>query len=128
MQGVDADEDNVVILVYQLDSLLRLPVHLGAHQAAELSDAVVDMHHIVAYGELVQFLQREGNLSTPCLVALEAVFMETVEKLVVGKEARLQLLVGKPGMDGLVHRRERYIFLPVVEDGVDTGGLLLHVA
>ena len=57
MQGMYADEDDVVVLVDQFDSFLYLAVYFGAYQAAELPDAMVDMHDIVAGRELVQFFQ-----------------------------------------------------------------------
>ena len=58
MQGMDADEYNIVILINQFDGLLRLTVHLGAYQSPELSYAMVDMYDIIPLRELVQLLER----------------------------------------------------------------------
>ena len=79
MQRVDADEDNIVVLIDQLDRFLYLSVHFGAYQAAELSDAMIDMHDIIACRELVQLLQRQRDFSAPCLLAFQVEFVETVE-------------------------------------------------
>ena len=57
MQGMDADEYNIVILINQFDGLLHLTVHLGAYQAPELSYAMIDMYDIIPLRELVQLLE-----------------------------------------------------------------------
>ena len=54
---MDADEDDVVVLVNQLDGFLHLPVHFSAHQSAELPDSVVDVDDVVAGCELVQLFE-----------------------------------------------------------------------
>ena len=51
------------------------------------------MHHIVAYLELLNLLQRQCHLTTAGLVALQVVLVEAVKNLVVGEEARLQVVV-----------------------------------
>ena len=56
MEGMDADEYDIVVLIDQLDGFLHLAVHFRADQSAELSDTVVDMHDVVAGRELVQLL------------------------------------------------------------------------
>ena len=125
---MDADENDIVVLVDQLDGFLHLAVHFRADEAAELADTVVDMHDVVAGRELVQLLQREGEFSAPGLVALQVELVEAVEQLVVGEEADTQRLVGETFMYGLVDRGERDVVPPVLEDGTDAGGLLLDVA
>ena len=87
MQGMDADEYNIVILINQFDGLLHLTVHLGAYQSPELSYAMVDMYDIIPLRELVQFLERKGDLSASCLIALQVELVEAVEQLMVGEKA-----------------------------------------
>ena len=48
MERVDADKDDVVMLVDQFDRLLDLAVHLRAHQTTELTDTMVDVHDVIA--------------------------------------------------------------------------------
>ena len=54
---MDADEDDIVILIDQFDGLLHLTVHLGAYQSSELSYAMIDMYDIIPLRELVQLLE-----------------------------------------------------------------------
>ena len=128
MEGVDADEDDVVVLVDQLDCFLHLAVHFGADQSAELSDAVVDVDDVVAGRELVQLFQREGELAAPCLVAFKVELVEAVEQLMVREEADAQRLVGETFVYRLVDGGEGEVVSPVLEDRADAGGLLLYVA
>ena len=79
MQRVNADEEDVVVAINQFHGLLHLAVHLGTHQAAKLSHAVVDVYDKIAGGELVQLLERQGHLSAACAVALEIIFVEATE-------------------------------------------------
>ena len=82
------------------------------NQSAELTDAVVDVDDVVAYLKLLYLLERQGYLAAAGTVALEVVLMETVEDLMVGKHAELQVVVGKAlvqrlfdgGEDGRVER------------------------
>ena len=56
VEGVDGDKDDVVVLIEELDHLLRTTVDVGLDQAGEFPDAVVDMHYIVADFDLVELL------------------------------------------------------------------------
>ena len=78
-----------------------------SYQSAKLTDAMIHMHHIVAHLELLNLLQRQRHLTTTGLVALEVVLMEAVENLMVGEEARFQVVVGKALVEGFVDRDDR---------------------
>ena len=69
MQCVYADKNDIVILENQFDNFLRPTVDSGGLQAAETPDAVVDVHHIVAHFELVEFFQRHGHFARTCHIA-----------------------------------------------------------
>ena len=56
---------------------------------------MVYMNHIVANLKLLYLLERQSHFSTTGLIALQVVLMETVEYLVVGKEAHSQVVVDK---------------------------------
>ena len=106
IEGVNRDINATATIVENLDHLL-VAIPLGhAHQAAELADTMIDMHHEIANLKLLDFLQREGHLATSGFVTLEVVFMETVENLVVGKDADAEVVVGKAFVKGLFHWRE----------------------
>ena len=127
MKRVDADEDNIVVLVDQLDGLLCLAVYLRANQSPELADAVIDVHNVVARGELVQFLERKADLSATSLVALEAVLVETVEDLVIGEKRHVEIVVDEALVNGPVDGGEGQALVPVLKDHPDTVGLFLLV-
>ncbi len=118
VEGVDGDEDAVVVLVDELDHLLGGAVDLGAQQSAELPHAVVDMDDVVAGLNRRKLFEREGELARPCAVALERVFVEAVENLMVGEEASFQPVVDKTLVEGRRRRGEGYLLLAFVEDGV----------
>ena len=99
MQRVDIDEEYVAVLVDELDGLVRLAVLVDLHQPVEPAHAVVDVHHVVARPQLVQF--GNGHLLVAANLAVDAVALVAVEDLVVGIEAQLQVVVHKP----LVQRR-----------------------
>ena len=69
------------------------------------------MHHEVANLKLLDLLQCQSHLATAGLVALEIVFMETVEDLVVGKHADTQVVVGKTLVESLLNGSEGYFRL-----------------
>ena len=101
------DIDAVAMLIQDLDHLL-IAITLGhTDQTTKLTHAMIDMDHEVAYLKLLNLLQREGHLTTAGLVALEVVLMETVEYLVVGKDADAQVVIGKALMKGLVNACKR---------------------
>ena len=49
MERMDADKDDVIMLVDQFNRLLDLTVHLCTHQTSELTDTVVNMHDVIAW-------------------------------------------------------------------------------
>ena len=65
------------------------------------------MYDEVARLHFLQFLHRQCHLSGPCSVRLEVVFMETVEYLVVRKEAQTEVGVGESLVQSVVNGRER---------------------
>ena len=71
-------------------------------QSAKLTDAVIDMYHIVAHLKLLNLLQRQCHLSTSCLIGAQVVLMETVEYLVVGKDTEFLVVIRKPLMQRLL--------------------------
>ena len=89
---------------------------------------MVLVHDVVAHLNLVQLLERQGQLARAGAVALEIVFVESVEDLMVGKHTESQVIVDKP----LVQRAQAWlkpdVVLAVVEDGTQAGYLLLVVA
>ena len=127
MQRVDGDEHHIIVLIDDFDDLLHgVPVG-NAHQAAELAHAVIHVHHIVADIELLKLFQRQGDLSAACLVAPQVILVETVENLVVGEKACLQVVVGKTGMQSLVHGRELDARSLLLENSRQAVGLLRGV-
>ena len=72
---------------------------------------MIHMHHKVANLKLLDLLQREGHLTTTGLIALEVVLMETVEDLVVGKDADTQIVVCKALVEGILDWSEGYFCL-----------------
>ena len=111
IERMDGDVDAVAMLVLNLDHLL-ISLFTGsrgdghAHQPHELTDAMIDMDHIVANLELLNFLQREGNLAATSLIALQVVFVEAVEYLMVGEETSAQIIVDIAFMKCVVNRNE----------------------
>ena len=106
---MDRDVDTVAMLVEYLDHLLvgLLALRIGnrhTYQSTELAHTMIDMHHEITYLELLDLLQREGHLTTAGLVALEVVFMETIENLMIGKDTDVQVVVGKALVEGLIDR------------------------
>ena len=127
VQAVDRDIDGVVARVDDLDDLLHLVAVLHSHQAAEAPHTVVDMHHIVAHLELLQFLQRQRHLAAHRAFAAQVVFVVAVEYLVVGEEGHMQVVVAEAGVQGVVNRCELDACLLVVEDALQAVRLLLAV-
>ena len=127
VQRVDGHEHHIVVLINQLDDLLRGVSVRQAHQARKLTDAMVDVYHIVPRLELTEFLQRKGYLATTCAVASEAIFMEAVEDLMIGEEAAPQGVVGKALVQGLVHISKGDAVSPFLEDVLQSLGLLLAI-
>lgn len=88
---------------------------------------MVDMDDVVSGLDGRQLLERQGELSRTGAVALEGVFVETVENLVVGEETAFQPVVDEPLMEGGRRGGERNLVGTFLEDGVETLGLFLGI-
>ena len=128
VQGVYVDEENVVVLIDEFDDLLHGAVELGTEQPAELAHAVVDVHDVVAYLELAQLFERQRQFARAGLFAAQPVFVESVEELVVGKEAEVQFVVDESLVQGFVDGGEGDVFAFVLENVGDALRLFLAVA
>ena len=128
VERMDAHEHNVVVLEKELYHLLRVAVDISLHQTSEFGYAVVDMHDIVAGLDLLELLEAEGEFAATRPVALEVVFMETVEDLMVGEKADALPVVDESLMDGVVDRRETDTVAAVFEYGFQTVGLERGIA
>ncbi len=124
VQRVDGDKHNIFVLIDNLHHLLRGVTVGDTYQSGKTPHTVVGMHHIVAGGELVQLLQAQSHLATAGFIAFQVVFMETVEKLVVGKDTETQRIVGKTLVQGTFNGCEGDIISPVFKNSADTVGLL----
>ena len=129
---MDGDIDDVVVVVGDLNHLLHSlalrSIARHAHQTAEASDAVIHVNHVVADVELLQFLEREGDLARAGAFAAQVELVEAVEDLVVGEQAHLQVVVGKAFVQGLGNggEGENCVVLSI-EYGLETVGLLGRV-
>ena len=103
VQGVNGDEHHIVVLIDNLDDFLHGVAIGNAHQTAKLSDPVVYVNHVIADVELLKLFQRKSHFAAPRLVAAEVILMETVENLMVGEKACLEVIIGKPGMQSTIH-------------------------
>ena len=74
------------------------------NQSAELTDTMIDVHHVVAHLKLLNLLQRQGHLTASGLVGTQVILMETVEYLVVGKDADPLVVIDESCMERLLHR------------------------
>ena len=128
VQRVDGDKDHVVILIDQTHHFLRSVSVGNTYQSRKTPNAVVSVHHVISGGKLVQLLQAQSHLATAGFIAFQVVFMETVEKLVVGKDAETQRIVGKTLVQGTFNGCEGDIISPVFKNSADTVGLLQTVA
>src|SRR3712207_3796873 len=97
---MDGDEHHVLVLIDELYHLLRSVSIRNPYQSGKAPDAVVGMHHIIAGSELVQLFQRQRYFPRTSLVALQVVFMKTVEKLMIGKHTHPQRIIREPFMKG----------------------------
>ena len=128
LHGMDTDEENIVVLVNQFDGFLNLAVHACAHQAAKLSYSMIDVDDVIANGELIQLLERQGDFSATCLIAPEIVLVETIKELMVREETNFQGVVGESFVNGLVDRCEGNGVASVFKYGSDTVGLFFRIA
>ena len=88
VERVDVDEQDVVVLVDQFDELLHRAVGGAADQTAEAAHAVVDVDHVVADLEGIQF--GDGHAFAAVDLAGHGVAVVAVEDLVVGVEGDLE--------------------------------------
>ena len=128
VQGVNGDKDNVFILIDQFHHFLRRVAIRNTHQSGETSHTVVGMYHIIARRELIELFQTQGDLSAASFIALQVVLVETVEQLMVGKDAETQSVIGKSLVQGTLYGGKGDVVSTVVEDSPDAVGLLLAVA
>ena len=128
MEGVDGDEEEVVVLIYELNHLLHLSSYLGAQQASETRHAVVDVDDVVAILNLGELAQRHGELARAGAVALEGVLVEAVENLVVGEDTELCGVVDETLVEGAFHGFEAYVVATVGKNGAEALKLAVVVA
>ena len=88
MQRVDIDQQHVAITIDQLDRLELLAILDRLDQTAETSHAVIDVNHIVAHLQSVQFGNRKALIASD--FATQAIAMVAVENLMVGVATHLQ--------------------------------------
>ena len=111
VERMDGDIHGVAALIDDADHLLVTLARGHPDQTGEFADAEIDMHDEVTGLHLLQLLHRERHLSGTGGVGSEAVFVETVKNLMVGKQAHTCQIVGEPGMKGLVDIREGDLLL-----------------
>ena len=128
VQRVDGNVCLITVQVGEFNHLLRRAVHVDAQQAAEFAHTQVLMNDIVAFLDLVEFLEREGEFARACAVALEVVLVETVKYLVVGEDTELQVIVNKAFMQRPEYRFKGNIITTVLKDVVQAFNLLDTVA
>ena len=78
----------------------------NAQQSSKFADAIIHMHQEVTILHFLNLFHGESHLASTSTVALEIVFMETVEYLMVGKEASMKVVIDKSFMQSLVDRNE----------------------
>ena len=88
---MDGHEHHVAVLVDQLDGFLLAPVHVGLHQTAELADAVIDMHNVVADAQGIQLV--DGHLVGTLHLAAHRQLVVALKDLMVRIIAVLRRLV-----------------------------------
>ena len=88
VQRVDIDQQHVAIAIDQLDRLELLAILDRLDQTAETSHAVIDVNHIVAHLQSVQFGNRKALIASD--FATQAIAMVAVENLMVGVATHLQ--------------------------------------
>ena len=93
----------VVVLINDAYHLLITVADRHTDKPGKLSYAEVNVHDIVARLHFLQLLHRQCHFSAACRVRAQAVFMEAVEYLMVGKQARPHVVVYKACMEGIVH-------------------------
>ena len=123
MQGMDGNEDHIIVLIDNLDNL-QPGISIGnTEEATKASYAMIDVNHIIAYLELLKFLERKCHPTAACAVALKMVPMKPVEYLMICEATQMQIIVYKTGMQSMVDRNETERKLPVTENSIQAVGL-----
>ena len=104
MKRVDRNENHIIILIGNLDDFLHRISVRDTDKSAKTPYAMIDMDYIITYFKLLQFFQRQGNLTASRLIAPQVVFMETVKNLMVREKTDFELMVRKTGMKRAVYR------------------------
>ena len=89
---------------------------------------MVDVHDVVADLDGLQFLEGEGEFARAGAVALEGVFVEAVENLVVGEDTDLAYMVYEALVESAEDGLEGDFVTAVFEYGTQTRELLVRVA
>ena len=103
---MNGDIDEVVVLIGDFHHLLHHSVEWYAHHSSKSSDPMVNMYHIIAIFELLDFLERERHLSSSGLIAPDAVVMEAFKNLMVSENGDFSITVDKSLMHGAFHHVE----------------------
>ena len=103
---MDTDIYFVVMLVDDAYHFLIAVACRNAHKSAKFADTEVHMNNEVAWFHLLKFLHCERHLACSGAVAFEIVLMVAVKYLMIGKETKLQSIVGKAFMQCSVDRFE----------------------
>ena len=125
---MDGDEDDVVVGIDEFYHLLRTAVDFGAEESGETSHSVVEVDYVVARFDGSKLLEREGEFAGAGAVALEGVFVEAVENLMVGEDAHPGFGVAETLVECGEYRGERDGVAAVSEDGPQSLDLFLGVA
>ena len=125
VERMNRHKHDVVALESEFNHLLHSSVDIGAHQAAETPHTMVDVHDIVAHLDLVQFLERQREFATASAVAFEAVFVETVENLVVGEDTQTAFVIHKALVESLFHCGKGDVVAAIAENLAQAFNLLL---
>ncbi len=128
VKGMKAHEGDVVVGIHKLDKLLYVAADLRADKPAEPTDAVVDMNHVVADLDLAELFKRQRHLARPCTLALERVFVEAVEYLVVSEHTPPGRVVYKSLVKRVQRGCESDVVAAVFEDYPQAVKLLFIVA
>ena len=115
---MDGNKDKSVVLEKHLDHLLRTAIDISLYETAETPYAMIDMHYIVIDLDLIEFLERQSELSGTSLIRTQTIFMEPVKYLMIGKETSLRVMIDKTLMYRRIDRRESDILSPVGKYGL----------
>ena len=108
---MDRHVDGAPTLIDDFDHLLVRVALWHTHQSSKLANTMIDMHDIVAYLKLLYLLQRQGNLATTGLIRAQIILVETIENLMVGKDTKLQIVIGKAFVERAFYAVEQDVTL-----------------